>query len=163
MTAIRRCCGPRCPIMPQICLPSCPTLGTREAVAFSVGVPLPTRLTFAELPQHMLLRSDSFAKDSDLKAAAEDANFISAVVERWRGATMKAGAEEALREAKPAAAAEPAPLQAAPALAPAAAPTAPADASRFSLLKKPLAERPDSLALLRAAQPAGQAQRWPDK
>ncbi len=140
-----------------------PTLGTREAVAFGVGVPLPTRLTFAELPQHLLPRSDSFARDSDLKAASEDANFISAVVERWRGATMKAGAEEALREAKPAGTAEPAPVHAAPSLAPAATPAAAADASRFSLLKKPIAERPDSLALLRAAQPAGQPQRPPGR
>ncbi len=137
-----------------------PTLGTREAVTFGVGVPLPTRLTFAELPQHLLPRSDSFAKDSDLKAASEDANFISAVVERWRGATMKAGSEDAPRETKPV---ESVPLHAAPGLAPAAAPVAPADASRFSLLKKPIAERPDSLALLRTAPPAGQPQRWPGK
>src|SRR3984885_5582340 len=59
-----------------------PTLGTREAVVFGVGVPLPTRLTFAEVPAHLLPRSESFAQDSNLKAASEDANFISAVVER---------------------------------------------------------------------------------
>jgi uncharacterized protein len=144
-----------------------PTLGTREAVAFGVGVPLPTRLTFSEVPQHLLPMSEAFAKSAQLKVSGEDANFISAVVERWRGATMKASSEEALREARPAttaAAAEPAPLHASPALAPAAAPAATTgDPSRFSLLRKPIAERADSLSLLRSAPAAGQAQRWPGK
>jgi len=139
-----------------------PTLGTREAVAFGVGVPLPTRLTFAELPRHLLPASDSFAKDSNLKAGGEDANFISTVVERWRGATTKAGSEEPLREIKHAAAAEPAPVHPGPALSP-AAPAATLDPSRFSLLKKPIAERPDSLALLRASPAAAQPQRLPGK
>jgi DNA helicase HerA-like ATPase len=139
-----------------------PTLGTREAVAFGVGVPLPTRLTFAELPQHLLPASDSFAKDSSLKAGGEDANFISAVVERWRGATMKASLEDSLREPKQAVAAEPAAAPPAPALS-AAAPTAALDPSRFGLLKKPIAERPDSLALLRTAPAAAQPQRFPAK
>jgi DNA helicase HerA-like ATPase len=138
-----------------------PTLGTREAVAFGVGVPLPTRLTFAELPQHLLPRSDSFAKDSNVKAGGEDLNFIAAVVERWRGATMRAGSEEALRELKPAAAPETAPLQPAPALAPAAAPAA--DPSRIGLLRKPLADRPDALASLRSPPAGAQPQRWPGK
>ena len=137
-----------------------PTLGTREAVAFGVGVALPTRLTFSDLPQHLLPRSDSFAKDSSLKTAGEDSNFISAVVERWRGATMKASSDEIPREIRHAPAAEAVP--AAPALAPAAAPAA-ADPSRFSLLKKPIADRPDSLALLRNAPTAPQPQRFPDK
>jgi DNA helicase HerA-like ATPase len=138
-----------------------PTLGTREAVVFGVGVPLPTRLTFAEVPAHLLPQSDSFAKDSDLTAGIEDANFISAVVERWRGATMKSNAEDALREARQATA-DAAPAQPAPPLAP----TAPlSDPSRFNLLKKPVADRPDSLAMLRAAAPApsAQPQRWPGK
>ncbi|HUD87055.1 MAG TPA: ATP-binding protein [Xanthobacteraceae bacterium] len=137
-----------------------PTLGTREAVAFGVGVPLPTRLTFADVPAHLLPRSESFAKDSNLKAAGEDANFISAVVERWRGATMKASPEDAVREARLAAAPELAPAQPGP--APAAA-NATIDPSRFSLLKKPITERPDSLALLRTSAAAGQQQRWPAK
>ncbi len=137
-----------------------PTLGTREAVVFGVGVPLPTRLTFAELPAHLLPQSDSFAKDSDLKADNEDANFISTVVERWRSATMKTNAEDAVREARQTAA-DAGPAQPAPSLAPAAPG---ADPSRFSLLKKPVADRPDSLALLRAAAaPGAQPQRWPAK
>ena len=81
----------------------------------------------------------------------EDANFIAAVVERWRNATMKATPEETFREAKSSAAETAgfaAPIHSSPALSPAApvAPAAPAaalDPSRFSLLKKPIAERSD--------------------
>jgi len=138
-----------------------PTLGTREAVVFGVGVPLPTRLTFAEVPAHLLPQSDSFAKDSDLNAGNEDANFISAVVERWRGATMKSNAEDTVREAR-GATAEAVQPQPAPPPAP-AAPTAATDPSRFSLLKKPVADRPDSLTLLRTAAAPAQPQRWPGK
>src|SRR5579884_1252632 len=139
-----------------------PTLATREAVAFGVAVPLPTRLTFAELPQQALPRSESFAKDSDLRSAAEDSNFISAVVDRWRNATMKASSDDALREARQAiaAAADPAPQQAAPTPAH-AAPSLAAESSRFGLLKKPIAERPDALSLLRTSPPSVQPQRWP--
>jgi uncharacterized protein len=148
-----------------------PTLGTREAVAFGVGVPLPTRLTFAELPQHLLPVSDSFARNVSLNVGGEDANFIAAVVERWRNATMKATPEETFREAKSSAAETAgfaAPIHSSPALSPAApvAPAAPAaalDPSRFSLLKKPIAERSDSLSLLRAAPAAAQPQRLPGK
>jgi hypothetical protein len=83
------------------------------------------------------------------------------VVERWRGATMKSNAEDALREARQTTA-DAAPAQPAPPLAP-AAPLS--DPSRFNLLKKPVADRPDSLTMLRAAAPApsAQPQRWPGK
>src|SRR6202035_3027659 len=46
-----------------------PSLGTREALAFGVGVPLPTRLTFPELPAHLLPKSDTFANDPSLQAS----------------------------------------------------------------------------------------------
>jgi hypothetical protein len=135
-----------------------PALGTREALAFGVGVPLPTRLTFTELPANMLPRSDTFAREV-AKTGGEDLNFISSVVERWRGATMKwPNAEEAGREPKQVAA-EAAPLQPAP--PPAHVPPA-VDPSRFSLLKKPIIDRPDPYAALRTAQ-AAQPQRWPAK
>jgi DNA helicase HerA-like ATPase len=138
-----------------------PTLGTREAVAFGVGVPLPTRLTFTELPQHLLPRGDSFVKESGLKAGGEDLNFISSVVERWRGATMRANSDDVAREVKHGPAAEAAPAHPAPALPPAPAPTA--DPSRISLLRKPIADRPDALALLRAAPAGAQPQRFPGR
>jgi uncharacterized protein len=114
-----------------------PSLGTREALAFGVGVPLPTRLTFSELPREVLPRSDAFGNDSDLQTSGQDLNFIASVVERWRGASMgsKLTTDEA-REARSFAAQDVAPLQP-------AAPSAPPvlDPNRFSLLKKPLTER----------------------
>jgi uncharacterized protein len=134
-----------------------PALGTREALAFGVGVPLPTRLTFPELPSHLLPKSDTFANDPILQASGQDLNFIASVVDRWRNATMnRAHANE-----PQAAAAERAPAPRAPAapssLPPAAAaPASPAaDSNRFSLLKKPPADRPDPLAALRAFQANG--------
>ena len=139
-----------------------PTLGTREAVAFGVGVPLPTRLTFSELPQHLLPVSDSFAKNLPLKVGGEDANFIAAVVERWRNATMKATPEEIFRDARPA---SDVPVAGAPAISPAptASPAAALDPSRFGLLKKPIAERSDAFALLRTATAAAPPQRFQGK
>jgi hypothetical protein len=119
-----------------------PALGTREALAFGVGVPLPTRLTFPELPPELLPRSDTFANDPTLQANGEDLNFISSVVDRWRSATMNRAHTNEPQDAKPAAA----PSSPAPAAAPAA------DPNRLSLLKKPPADRPDPLAALRAFQ-----------
>src|SRR5262249_31715956 len=45
--------------------PFVPALGTREALAFGAGIPLPMRLTFAEVPRHLLPRSEAFSTDSD--------------------------------------------------------------------------------------------------
>ncbi len=128
-----------------------PALGTREAIAFGVGMPLPTRLTFAELPRQLLPQSEAFAGDPANRLGGRDLNFITTVVERWRGATMRrrVGAEDAAREGKPGVGAE------AAASAP-AAPTAPPPApepNRFSLLKKPLTDKPDPYAALRNAAP----------
>ena len=65
-----------------------PSLGTREALAFGVGVPLPTRLTFAELAQNILPKSEAFANQAVTPADGHDINFIGSVVERWRGSTV---------------------------------------------------------------------------
>ena len=132
-----------------------PALGTREALAFGVGVPLPTRLIFPELPAHLLPKSDTFAHDATLQASGQDLNFIASVVDRWRGATMNRAHADETRETKPETAdralvpppASPPPAAAA---APAAAPAL--DPNRFSLLKKPPADRRDPLAALRAIQ-----------
>src|SRR6202041_169752 len=62
-----------------------PSLGTREALAFGVGVPLPTRLTFAELPPQLVPRCEAFASEQSVHSADHDHNFIAAVLERWRG------------------------------------------------------------------------------
>jgi DNA helicase HerA-like ATPase len=137
-----------------------PALGTREALAFGVGVPLPTRLTFPELPPHMLPKSDTFANDKAMQASGQDVNFIASVVDRWRSATMNRAHAEEPRDIKPAMApAAPAPAPRAPLPPPVAA--APAlDPNRFSLLKKPPADRRDPLSALRPTQ-APPPPRWP--
>src|SRR5438128_2063032 len=92
-----------------------PSLGTREALAFGVGVPLPTRLTFTELPAQLLPRSDTFSGASDAQAIGQDLSFIGSVVERWRGATMsQRAAAETTRDSR---LAPPAPAAGAPATA----------------------------------------------
>jgi hypothetical protein len=167
-----------------------PSLGTREALAFGVGVPLPTRLSFAELPPNLLPKSEAFAESTGLPANGDDLNFIASVVERWRGATVsaKTSPDPTPRDVRPPAPEVAPPLQpvtapaprlatapvatAAPApsprpvppLTPAPAPVQPSAAtpapepSRFSLLKKPLANQPDPLAALRAQGPAASRQ-----
>src|SRR6202521_4673288 len=62
-----------------------PSLGTREALAFGVAVPLPTRLTFAELPPESIPRSEALAGNANMQHNSQDMNFIGTVVERWRG------------------------------------------------------------------------------
>jgi DNA helicase HerA-like ATPase len=65
-----------------------PSLGIREVFAFGEGVALPTRLRFKELPAHALPKSESIALVKVDPDHAIDRNFLSAVVERWREATM---------------------------------------------------------------------------
>jgi len=65
-----------------------PSLGTREVFAFGEGVALPTRLKFKELPGHLVPKSEALARARMDKGQAVDADFIAAVVQRWRGATM---------------------------------------------------------------------------
>jgi len=68
-----------------------PALGAREVFAFGDGVPLPTRLRFKELPEHLIPRREAVGHsrmDSvEASVQAADNDFISSVVERWRGAT----------------------------------------------------------------------------
>jgi hypothetical protein len=65
-----------------------PSLGTREVFAFGEGVALPTRLRFNELPAEFIPKSESVGSRHDAAGAADD-DFLNAVVERWRGATMR--------------------------------------------------------------------------
>jgi DNA helicase HerA-like ATPase len=112
-----------------------PSLGTREALAFGAGVPLPTRLTFPELAAHEIPRSESFVRNTGLNVEEIEQDFITAVVDRWRRATMsqQAAHDEPLRAP---AAAESATLQ--PALPQTATGNMPIEANRLSLLKKPI-------------------------
>ncbi len=64
-----------------------PSLGTREVLAFGEGVALPTRLRFKEVPPHQLPRSEATISTAPSIADGHDMHFVSAVLERWRGAT----------------------------------------------------------------------------
>ena len=113
-------------------------------MAFGVGVPLPTRLTFAELPQNILPKSEAFANQASIPAGGHDINFIGSVVERWRGSTVsqKANVDEAQR---PPVIPDAAPVQPSP-------PTQPSQPTGFKglgLLKKPAANQADPYAALR--------------
>ena len=116
-----------------------PSLGTREALAFGVGVPLPTRLTFAELPPQLVPKCEAFGNEQSVQAADHDLNFIAAVLERWRGSMARsaAGADDAALKA--AVRPDAVPLQPAPA----------PETNRFSLLKKSLTNPADPFAALR--------------
>jgi len=64
-----------------------PSLGTREVLAFGEGVALPTRLRFKEVPIHQLPRSEATIASVPSVTAGHDMHFVSAVLDRWRGAT----------------------------------------------------------------------------
>jgi len=63
-----------------------PSLGTREVFAFGEGVALPTRLKFKELAKEYIPRSESLGAARVDTEQGLDADFIAAVVQRWRGA-----------------------------------------------------------------------------
>jgi DNA helicase HerA-like ATPase len=106
-----------------------PSLGTREVLAFGEGVALPTRLRFREVPLHQLPRSEATIATTPTAAAGQDLQFVSAVLERWRGATSHRDApnDPMLSDRVPG-------LRDAPMLQPSLG----LDPDRFSLLKKPL-------------------------
>lgn len=119
-----------------------PSLGTREAIAFGEGVPLPTRLRFKQLPQSRLPKSEILRAGPGMLESEINESFLAAMVERWRSMTMSkpAGADDAAqppfmsdRDSAPLQPVQPAPAQPAP--APAAHGL---DPERFRLLKKPL-------------------------
>ena len=109
-----------------------PSLGTREVLAFGEGVALPTRLRFKEVPPHQLPRSES-ASQTVPSAAGHDMHFVSAVLERWRGATSQRDVpNDPVFNERPAA------RTLSPVDAPMLQPSQGLDPDRFSLLKKPL-------------------------
>jgi DNA helicase HerA-like ATPase len=121
-----------------------PTLGTRETLAFGAGFPLPTRLTFAELPPGAIPRSEAVGTTPGDRASGHDLNFVATVIERWRSVAMNRATVkiEASREVAKVSAPD-APLQ------PAAVAALALDPNRFSLLKRPVADQADPLAALR--------------
>jgi uncharacterized protein len=107
-----------------------PSLGTREVLAFGEGVALPTRLRFKEVPLHQLPRSEATIA-TVRSSAGHDMQFVSAVLERWRGATSSRDAESSGNSDRT-------PSAAMASDAPLLQPSMGLDPDRFSLLKKPL-------------------------
>ncbi|MBI5262182.1 MAG: ATP-binding protein [Bradyrhizobium sp.] len=109
-----------------------PSLGTREVLAFGEGVALPTRLRFKEVPPHQLPRSEATIRTAPSITAGQDLHFVSAVLERWRGATShrEVPNDPAYNE-RPGA-------RTMSVEAPMLQPSLGLDPDRFSLLKKPL-------------------------
>jgi len=107
-----------------------PSLGTREVLAFGEGVALPTRLRFKEVPAHQLPRGEATLSTAPSVAAGHDMHFVSAVLERWRGATSHRDVpnDSGIGERTAARTVE----------APMLQPSLGLDPDRFSLLKKPL-------------------------
>ena len=106
-----------------------PSLGTGEAFAFGEGVALPTRLKFRQLPMQLLPKSETVSPGDD--GEATDQHALTAVVERWRGRTIRQRAtlERATEDTR---AAKAAPEPQGPAQPQAI------DPNRFKLLKRPL-------------------------
>ena len=114
-----------------------PSLGTREVFAFGEGVSVPTRLRFKELAASRLPRSEAVATGDADFGQTVDQDFIDAVVDRWRSATMSTrvrgdspGEAAPTPTAAPAQAAQPAPPQGSQNL------TGRLDPQRYRLLKK---------------------------
>jgi uncharacterized protein len=109
-----------------------PSLGTREVLAFGEGVALPTRLRFKEVPPHQLPRSEATISTAPSIADGHDMHFVSAVLERWRGATSHRDVpnDPGLND-------RPAPRTLA-VESPMLQPSQGLDPDRFSVLKKPL-------------------------
>jgi len=112
-----------------------PSLGTREVLAFGEGVALPTRLRFKEVPPHQLPRGEATIATVPSVSAGHDMHFVSAVLERWRGATSQRDTPNAPNDPV---AERPMPRTLSPVEAPMLQPSLGLDPDRFSLLKKPL-------------------------
>ena len=65
------------------------SLGTREVLAFGEGIALPTRLRFKEIPIHQLPRGEATIASSSSTSMSHDTHFVTAVIDRWRGATTR--------------------------------------------------------------------------
>src|SRR2546430_10540485 len=117
-----------------------PSLGSREVLAFGEGVALPTRLRFKEVPVHQLPRSEATIATVASVAAGHDLHFVSAVLERWRGATSHRDVpnDPTINERPGARSFEPRPEPPRSVEAPMLQPSLGLDPDRFSLLKKPL-------------------------
>ena len=80
-----------------------PTLGTREVIAFGEGVPIPTRLIFKTLPDHLIPRSEAVGSWMTNPEARSGQAFVQEVIDRWRRAATdrKPRQEEAVTPPPP--------------------------------------------------------------
>src|SRR4051794_21385768 len=112
-----------------------PSLGTREVFAFGEGVALPTRLRFMELDRAHIPHSEATIASVPSVSAGHDMHFVSAVLDRWRGATSNRDTpnDPSVSGDRSATARIMTPVE-----APMLQPSMGLDPDRFSLLKKPL-------------------------
>jgi len=126
-----------------------PSLGTAEVFAFGVGVPLPTRIKFRELPASQRPMSEAGGTTKPVPGMSPDRDMISSVIERWRASTMshKSALEDdgelgSWREDIPTAPETPPLAPAAPAYQTFQPPPPPPipEPARASILRRPVAE-----------------------
>jgi DNA helicase HerA-like ATPase len=127
-----------------------PSLGTREVFAFGVGVTVPTRLRFSELPPGVRPQSEAGGSTQSEDDDGISRDLISTVIDRWRSATMSQKTAEDMFTGEAGFPAEAVPLQpaqpaapppptarVAPTLSPRSPTAVPSlDPQRFSLLRK---------------------------
>ena len=121
-----------------------PSLGTGEAFAFGEGVALPARLKFEQLPSHLLPKSETMSLAEGGTTSMRDKQFLSCVVERWRGRVAAQRANlESTETVKSPALAPVEPLQ----------PPQNLDPNRFRLLRRPVDDQLSNASRERMAEP----------
>jgi hypothetical protein len=65
-----------------------PSLGVREVFTFGPGVAVPTRMRFAEIPEHLRPNSEAAGSTRSDAGTNFSRDLISSVIDRWRSATM---------------------------------------------------------------------------
>jgi hypothetical protein len=140
-----------------------PSLGTREVLAFGEGVALPTRLKFKQLPENLIPQSQAVINASTDPSSTMTEDFIDAIIDRWRGATMShkqtgldggSDFESMARDEFSSIPVAPQ-MPTAPQAPPVAPPVAPRlDPDRFKLLKRPIEGRSDVFGKTEPATPS---------
>jgi DNA helicase HerA-like ATPase len=73
------------------------SLGTREALAFGAGVPVATRLSFKQLPEGAIPKSEAVRGGRVDAGAKVDRHVVASVVARWRGTATNNKVQEQTR------------------------------------------------------------------
>ena len=104
-----------------------PTLATREVIGIGEAVPLPTRMTFRTLPEHLLPRSEAIGTWSTEPESRMGLDFVQEVVDRWRRAATDRKPRQEDMSVAPTTAPEPGTLQSA---------SARLDQAKYQLLRR---------------------------